>query len=110
MRSVVRPPVFGEPKTERGRRSIALDLYLVAALRAHRKTQLEERMLMGPAYDDQDIVFAQPDGRTIHPENVSRVFARLARAAKLPHIRLHDLRHTHASLALAAGVPTRVVR
>lgn len=101
--------VFGEPKTAKGRRSIALDPDLVAALRTQRRRQLEERVLMGPAYRDQDLVFARADGLAIHPEYVSRAFARLVRQAGLPPIRLHDVRHTHATLALVAGVATRIV-
>lgn len=101
--------VFGEPKTARGRRSIALDPGMVAALRAHRRVQLEERVLMGPAFEDHDLVFARPDGSPWNPEYITRTFARLVRQTGLPHIRLHDVRHTHATLALVAGVPTRVV-
>jgi integrase len=49
------------------------------------------------------------DGRPMHPQSVSRSFDRAIAAAKLPRIRLHDLRHTHASLALAAGVNPKVI-
>lgn len=101
--------VFGEPKTDKGRRSIALDPDLVTALRGHRRRQLAERMMMGSAFEVSDLVFARADGRPLHPEYVSRSFARLSRLAGLPPIRLHDLRHTHATLALAAGVATRVL-
>ncbi len=100
---------FSEPKTDKGRRSIALDHTTVAVLRHHRRRQLEDRFLVGPDYQDRDLVFARADGRPLHPEYVSRTFARLTRQAGLRPLRLHDLRHTNASLALAAGVPTRVV-
>ena len=49
------------------------------------------------------------DGRALHPQSVSRAFDRAIGAAKLPQIRLHDLRHTHASLALAAGINPKVI-
>ena len=62
------------------------------------------------AYQDQDLVFARPDGSPIHPERLMREFDRHARVAGLPRIRHHDLRHTAASLMLAAGVPAKVAR
>lgn len=61
-------------------------------------------------YEDQDLAFARPDRRPLHPERVSRCFAKLVAATGTPHIRLHDLRHLHATLAgLAAGVAPRVL-
>lgn len=98
-----------EPKTAKGRRSIALDPATVAELRAHRVRQLEERLEWRDAYDDQDLVFCKEDGSPIHPERLTIMFGRLAEAAGLPHIRLHDLRHSYATAALAAGVPVKVV-
>ena len=73
------------------------------------RKQVEERLLLGADYDDHDLVFAQPDGRPTHPELVSRTFERLVAQTGLPKIRLHDLKHTHASLLLKAGVPIKVV-
>lgn len=101
--------VFGEPKTDKGRRALALDQDTTEALRAHRRQQLHNRMLVGADYDDAGLVFARADGRPWHPELVSRRFARLVQRAGLPHIRLHDLRHTYATLSLTAGIGTRVV-
>jgi integrase len=99
----------GEPKTAKGRRSIALDVATVGELRAHRIRQLEERVAWGSAFDDQDLVFCKEDGSPIHPERLTIMFGRLSDAAGLPHIRLHDLRHSYATAALAAGVPVKVV-
>lgn len=64
---------------------------------------------MGADYADHDLVFARPDGNPTHPEILSRTFERLVGRAGLPTIRLHDSRHTHASLLLKAGVPIKVV-
>ncbi len=102
-------PTVGEPKTARGRRSVALDRRTVEALNLHRRRQLKQRLLVGPDFHGQDLVFANPDGRPLNPEYVSRRFQRLVSSAGLPSVRLHDLRHTHATLALAAGVPTRML-
>jgi integrase len=100
---------WSTPKTDRGRRTVALDPATVEALRSRRARQLEERLLLGSSYRDDDLVFCQPDGTPIHPDSFSGLFERLVARADLPRIRFHDLRHTHASLALAAGVHPKVV-
>jgi integrase len=100
---------FSAPKTERSRRRIGLDPATVAALRAHRAAQLEERLLWGEAWTDSGLVFTREDGAPIHPHTLSQTFERRAKAAKLPAIRLHDLRHSYATAALRAGVPPRML-
>jgi integrase len=71
--------------------------------------QIAERAFMGPDYEDNDLVFCREDGRMLHPDNVYDAFRRHARAAELPPIRFHDLRHTCATLALAAGESPKVL-
>ena len=77
-------------------------------LRAQRKHQLEERLLGGPEWVDSGLVFTMPDGRGWHPDVITRAFARLVERSGLPRIRLHDLRHSHATHLLAAGTNVRV--
>jgi integrase len=101
--------VVSEPKTSKGRRSLALDPTTVAALREHRARQLEQRLAVGPRWQDSGLVFTWPDGRPIHQERFTRWFEQHAREAGLPRIRLHDVRHSYATAALAAGVPAKVV-
>lgn len=101
--------VFGEPKTARGRRLIGIDPQLADALGEYRRHCVEGRLATDGAEGDDDLVFAHRDGRPLHPERVSRWFAKLVRTTDAPPIRLHDLRHLHATLALAAGVPPRVL-
>lgn len=60
---------------------------------------------MGPAYVQSGLVFTREDGTGVHADHVQQRFERLVRAADAPTIRFHDLRHTHASLLLAAGTP-----
>jgi integrase len=108
-RGPAREASWSEPKTSRSRRSVALDANTVEQLRAHRRRQLEERLAAGPAYVDRGLVFCREDGSELDPDWVSKRFERLADAAGLPRIRLHDLRHTHATLALQAGVHVKVV-
>jgi len=100
----------GTPKTAKGRRSVALDLATITALRQHRTRRLEVRLEAGEAYDDGDLVVCLEDGTPVHPKTLSYTFEREIRRAGLPAIRLHDLRHTHATLALRAGVHPRVVQ
>lgn len=90
-------------------RPIELDQATVAALRGVRARQAEERLLLGAGYSDHDLVFAQADGSPVHPEYFSMAFDRRVARYKLPRIRLHDLRHTWATLALSAGVDVKIV-
>ena len=107
--AVAHQRVGGTPKTERGVRTVDLDPQTVTALRAHRAVQLGQRMLVGPGWRDEGWVFAMVDGRSWHPDVVSRAFERLVASAGLPRVRFHDLRHAHASHLLAAGVNVKVV-
>jgi integrase len=100
---------FSAPKTSRSRRSISLDATTVTALRAHRKRQLEERIAWCSAYHDSGLVVTREDGTSVHPDRFTQMFDKHVKQSGLPRIRLHDLRHTHATLALAAGVHPKVV-
>jgi integrase len=92
-----------EPKTARGVRVVALDPGTVAVLGEHRRRQLGERAAWGAVWTDTGLVFGRENGTRLDPALVSRHFARLSHVAGLPPIRLHDLRHTSASIGLSAG-------
>lgn len=62
-------------------------------------------MAAGPAWQETGLVFTAPDGSILHPQTLSGAFGRLAKAAGMPPIGIHGLRHSHASLGLAAGLP-----
>lgn len=103
--------VMSEPKTAAGRRRVEIPPLAVDALRRHKAAQAERRLLLGPDYDDRDLVFATDFGKPLHPHNwVQRTFRRLLERAGLPHVRFHDLRHSHATLLLARGIHPRVVQ
>ena len=71
--------------------------------------QAEEKTVVGAGYRDSGLVFTMPDGSPIHPQRISAWFLQHTRAAGLPRIRLHDVRHSYATAALAAGVPPKVI-
>lgn len=101
--------MFEEPKTPRSRRTVALPGPLTVALRKHRETQYLERMVAGSDWQDFDLVFAQPNGRPLDKHSDYEAWTRLLADAGVRHIRLHDGRHTAATLLLSAGVHPRVV-
>jgi integrase len=101
--------VFTEPKTDRSRRTIALPAPLIDALRKHRETQDLERLVAGTEWEDWDLVFAQINGRPLDKHSDYQAWCALLRDAGVRHIRLHDGRHTAATLLLTAGVHPRVV-
>jgi integrase len=100
---------FSEPKTAASKRVVALDAGTVAALRAHRARQAEERLALGSGYLDEGLVFADVAGEPLHPDAVSKRFGLLVGRAGVRRIRLHDLRHTAATLLLEQVVPLKVV-
>jgi integrase len=102
-------PVDSDPKTDRRRRTISLDPDTLADLRAHAARQQDEILEAGSLWQETGLVFTREDGSPIHPERLSRRFKTLTRRAMLPHIGLHGLRHTYATIALASGVPAKVV-
>ncbi len=104
-----REVVVSEPKTARGRRSIALDPETVSALKSQAARQFEEQSDWQEGWTDSGYVFTTEDGQPLNPEDVTRYFRQAVKKAILPKIRLHDLRHTHATLALQAGVHPKVV-
>ncbi len=98
-----------EPKTARSRRQITLTQTAVAALRHHRAAQLEERLRLGPAWRDHDLVFTNQMGAAIHASHLlAHSFRPLLKRAGLPRIRFHDLRHSAATLLLGQGVHPKI--
>lgn len=100
--------VFVETKTARSRRTLPVPPTVLAALRRHQERQAAER-LDADSWTDPGLVFATRVGTPIHPRNDYRSFREIIRQAGLRQVRLHDLRHTAASVLLAQGVPARVV-
>ncbi len=111
-----------DPKTVAGRRLLALDPATVGALREHLELRKAERGQLagwGVQVEASGLLFTEIDGTPLHPDRFRKRFKRLgakveweqdgARRVGLPPIRLHDVRHTYATVALQAGVPVKVV-
>ena len=96
-------------KTEGSRRTISLDPFTVAALRQYVATIESERDAFGAAYPDHGKLMCFEDGRRLHPDTVTRKFNRLVDQAGVRRIRLHDVRHTYATLARDLGVNGKIV-
>jgi len=109
-RQVGKGLVFGEPKTTRSRRTVELPAVVVSALRAHRIRQVENRLLAGSEWCDQGLVFTTPTGGLVDPAAPNRQLHRALAAAGLPRVRVHDLRHTAATLMLERGVSIKAVQ
>lgn len=96
------------------RRTVAIDQELVAELRAWKVQQAAERLAFGPAYADvEGLVFTWQDGRPVMPDYITKTFDRIQKATvstpALPRLVVHELRHSHATILLRAGVPVHIV-
>ena len=103
-------PALSSTKTGRGRVIPLCDTAL-RFLRDHRKHQIARRLALGAAYQDRDLIFPCNDGGFADCHNiVSRHFKPLLKRVGLPPVRLYDLRHSHATMLLAAGEHPKVVQ
>lgn len=121
-------PVFVEPKTDESNRTVPLPADLCAELRRHKVRQAEEKAAakvkakehaekfgveVNPEdyYDDSGLVFRQEDGRRVDPRSFARIFKRLLSKAGLKKtFRVHDMRHTFASIMLKRGVDIKRIQ
>lgn len=99
---------IGEPKTQRGRRTIVLPDFAVEILRQHRKAQAAQRLRAGAAWRDEGLVVTTSLGGHMDPGEVTRRFKTLAEKAGAPGVRFHDLRHAYATMLLASGVHPKI--
>lgn len=103
------------PKTQRSARTLALAGFVIEALRQRKAVQLERLKAMSNSElearrrQDAGYIFDRGDGSLWKPDSFSWAFANLVRRSKLPKVRLHDLRHSHATLALAAGTDLKTI-
>jgi integrase len=101
--------VVSAPKSK-SQRQLVLAPSTVTALSLHRRRQRAERLAVGPAWSDTGYVFVDEAGQPYHPQRYLPMFHTACERAGIPKIRLHDVRHTMATLALQAGVHPKVVQ
>lgn len=100
---------YAQPKTHRSRRAVSLPTPVTDALQRHRTLQTKDRLAAGPAWHEDDLVFTDAVGRVMSRTRLRLAFKKLLHEGRLPSIRLHDLRHTMATLMLAQGEHPKVV-
>ena len=91
-------------------RVVSLSSTVVDELRAYRARQAEEQLRLGIALSDDSHVVAQIDGRILQPRSLTHEWTRIMAKTSLPRIRFHDLRHSHATQMLAAGVHPKIAQ
>ncbi|MSQ17876.1 MAG: site-specific integrase [Dehalococcoidia bacterium] len=102
--------VFLAPKTAKSRRLVALPPSATIVLRKHWEAQTAQGLLLGVPAAADTLVFCHPDGGPLLPHTVTNVWKRLVKQAGFEGIRLHDARHTHATLMLSQGVHPKIVQ
>lgn len=103
--------VLTEPKSASGHRVVGLPAFAAQSLRAHRVRQLEERLTIGDAWENElDLVFTTEHGRPLHRRNVLRWWQGLLEREGLPVRGLKELRHTAATLLHAQGATAKDVQ
>ncbi|MEV0004084.1 hypothetical protein AB0H28_17595 [Micromonospora sp. NPDC050980] len=98
------------PKSDAGNRLVALDGGTVKVIKRHNKRQRQAREEAGAAWVESGRLFTRPNGEWVEPTWLSDYFDRLVKRLGLPPIRLHDLRHGAATMALKAGAKMKVVQ
>jgi integrase len=102
-------PVQKPPKSRAGHRDVALDADTVTVLTGYQARRTGWRLAAGATWPDTALFFVRPDGHPWHPSAVTQRFRKLVRGSGLPPIRLHDLRHAAATIALHAGIDIKIV-
>lgn len=100
--------LFGTPKTVSGNRQLLLSEALLLKLKQHRVKQAEIRLQMGCVYQNNDLICCKYDGSPYNTGSFSHKFAALLKKHGLRQLRLHDIRHTNATLMLENGVPAKI--
>ncbi len=99
-----------EPKTKTGKRRISLPSFLIDMLKQHRVQQLEQRLKVGDAWENRDLVFPDLHGGYFNSNYLLRMFKKLLQEAGVPHMHIHDLRHSAATILLGMGVNMKVIQ
>jgi integrase len=101
--------LFSTPKTAKGYRRVAISSDVTAVLEEHRQRQQLEREVTGDAWPGSDLLFTSEVGTPYSPDNVKRLRYQLMDKARVPRVRLHDLRHLHVSLLVKRGLDAKLI-
>ena len=96
--------IFTTLKTKNSKRQIPIPEFVRNELRNHKECMEDWKELVGELYEDQDLIICTNTGTLQDARNVTRVMNRIVKSANVPHIRFHDIRHTHASILISEGV------
>jgi integrase len=99
-----------EPKTKAGKRLILLPTFLIEMLKAHREGQMGQRLKVGAAWEDRDLVFPDLKGGFFNPNYLLRLFKKILEEANISPMHFHDLRHSAATILLSMGVNVKVIQ
>ncbi|MFC1962970.1 tyrosine-type recombinase/integrase [Chloroflexota bacterium] len=102
--------IIRQPKSAKGRRMIALPPLTASVLKEHREKQVLERVMLAKPLTGEDLVFSDAEGKPLLPNSVTHAWIKLARRTDIKPIRLHDARHSHASIMLKQGTHPKVVQ
>jgi len=102
--------IFRVPKTAKGRRMVSLSPSAALVMQEHKDKQSAQRAMLGIPLKDDDLIFSDLEGKPLLPDTVSHAWFKLVYRTGLERIRLHDARHTHASLMLKAGTHPKIVQ
>jgi integrase len=102
--------VFRAPKSAKGRRMVSLSPSTAMLLQEYKDKQAIQRAILGIPLKDDDLIFSDLEGKPLLPDTVTHAWVKLARRTGLNGVRLHDARHTHASLMLKQGVHPKIVQ
>ncbi|MFC1971383.1 tyrosine-type recombinase/integrase [Chloroflexota bacterium] len=102
--------VFRALKPAKGRRMVSLSPSTALLLQEHKDRQSAQRAMLGIPFKDDDLVFSDLEGKPLLPDTVSHAWFKLVKRTGLERIRLHDARHTHASLMLKQGTHPKIVQ
>ncbi len=102
--------IFRPPKTAKGRRTVALTPSTIKVLKEHREKQWLNYAMIGKPVSEEDFVFATIEGKPLRPNTITHAWTTIAQHAGVKQIRLHDARHSHASLMLKQGIHPKIVQ
>jgi integrase len=102
--------IYRQPKSAKGKRTVALSPVATQVLNSYHEKMASERILEGKPIKETDLLFSKADGSPIRPNTISRAWSDLAKKCGISASRLHDARHSHASIMLKAGIHPRIVQ